>query len=100
MSFDVTCDRRKLAGWTCTIHRTLNSMACTVSYRNSPSLMSVMQVNRHGKDFDKFGARLGGTLHFAETQRGTGAYLSGNHVYSILECDAVYFGSVPAFRRN
>lgn len=29
----------------------------------SPSLMSVMQANRRGVDFDKSGAKLGGTLH-------------------------------------
>ena len=43
---------------------TLNSLACPISYRNSPSLMSVMQVTRHGIDFEKSGTKLGGTLHF------------------------------------
>ena len=72
MSFDVTCDRRKLAGWTCKIQNTLNSLACTLSYRNSLSLMSVVQVNRHGIDFDKSGAKLRGTLHFRRHIEGLG----------------------------
>ena len=33
-------------------------------------MMSVMQVNRHGIDFDKSGAKLGGTLHFRRHVEG------------------------------